>query len=248
MTDPTQTHVLYCTNLPFTMPEDEIIQFLGLSSDTIKSSLMCKNQRGQPSGDCFIEVTDQAAFESALGRSGTRTSGENSRRVTVSKSTLADMTDPNAAIKNKDKWDGIVKLRGFPGAATIDHVNEFLNGVEYNKSSIVMPRNHNDMAIGEVYVQFYGYNEAQNALARSKQVLESLEPQRYIEVLKSSNNELRKCIVATIKQNAMVRCHKFGGNQKFFENFDRFSRFFFANSFSTKSITSGPCNPAKCPK
>ena len=194
--------IIYVSNLPFTMPEDEVLQFLGLNPSQINQSIMCKNKRGQPSGDCFVSLNDEKAAENALARSGTRTSGENSRRITVSKSSPEEMDDPDSSIRNKDKWDGIMKLRGFPGKATVQHVKDFLEGINYNENSIVMPRNHQDMSIGEAFVQFNSYGDAEIALARNREILKTLQPERYIETLKSTNLELRRCIVATIKQNA----------------------------------------------
>ena len=193
--------VLYLSNLPFSITEEEVIQFLEIPPEGVEKIQFCQNKKGQPSGDCFVAVNSQEFHTAGLSKNSQRTAGETSRRITVTASSPEEMENPNAALAaRREKWDGIIKVKGFPPHSTLEHVKEFLDGLEYQEESLIMPRNNKDESIGEAYVQFLSYLQASNCLERHKGIHGSL--QCAISVFKTSNVELRKCMVATMKANA----------------------------------------------
>jgi len=193
--------VIYVGNIPYDASESDITSHLELdpSQCTVKINIA---KDGRPNGDCFIDIKNQEAAELALKKGGTRMENtsnptRNPRRLAISKSTQVEMSSNKAPLRGRDKWDGIVKLRGFTNESTEQHVREFLTGLQYNANTIVFPRNPLGQSIGEAFVQFYTYAQAQECIARDKQTMASIS--RYIDCMKSSNMEMRRALVAAIR-------------------------------------------------
>jgi len=197
-------YVCHLRGLPWSASQTEIVSFLDINPEHISNVDITTNDRGKPSGEAFVTITDQGSAETALNKHKETFPGS-SRWIEVIKSSQDRRKAQSANQGKSGSWDGVVRLRGLPFESGPNEVRNFFDGLNYINESLFCPRNERG-STGDAYVQFEDYTSANAALDKNKQLIGG----RYIEVFKSNNNEMRKAMIQEIKNNAPPP--NFGGN------------------------------------
>lgn len=220
--------IIHLRGLPFRATQEEILKFLDLSEGNFEDFKFALKNDSKPTGECFITCTTEADMQCALEKHNTIMSGF-TRPTEVLQTTPNSMEmvlevysrPASSALpsQNKDVWDGIVRMRGLPYESNIKDVEEFFTGIPYADQGIIFPLNMKGNSTGQAFIQFETYSAAQEGLSRNKQSIGG----RYIELFKSSNDELRKALIEEMKnkhrssqmQNAYNSIEQFGGEGTF---------------------------------
>jgi len=153
------------------------------------------NEQGRPAGEAYVTITQQSSAEAALGKHKETFPGS-SRWVEVRKSD-AQKKSSHRASYGATKFDGVVRLRGLPFSSTIDDLKQFFQGLNMVEESIFFPTDRGTGSTGEAFVQFENYASAEAGLAKNREYIQG----RYIEVFKSSNNDMRKAMIQHMKEH-----------------------------------------------
>ena len=92
------------------------------------------------------------------------------------------------------KWDGTVRLYGFTYDSTINTVQEFCQNLNPIPSRILLEKDSQGRHNGNVFIQFYTFSDAEEAIRRDKRVVKSID--RYIDAEPSSNAAFRKALLS----------------------------------------------------
>ena len=153
----------------------------------------------------IAKMTPFFIAEKALKKSGSQFpyfTGANPRNAIVSRSSETAM-EGEYNHRSREKWDGIVKLSGWPRNTDISNVRYFIDNptpLSYIKSKMQICYDHQNLCDGNVYVQFKSFSAANTCVDRSKTIHGQLNCQ--IECCHSSNIEMRKALVISLKNQA----------------------------------------------
>jgi len=190
--------ILQCRGFPFAIEKHEVLEFLGIEEAQIESFEAVVGTNGKPSGECFIVVDGEATREIAITKHK-QNYGETGRYVDVFKSSEVYYNRRVSINAQFDReWDGILRLRGLPfGGDATETIQAFFEGFGIVEGGIHPITNKSGKMTGEAYVEFSSFSEANRALGKNNESIGD----RYIEVFKSSNNELRGALLVQAKLN-----------------------------------------------
>lgn len=216
---------LHLRGLPFRCSEDEIVTFLDVDPNNILSVNIDKGPDGRPSGDGYVTVADQATAQACLQKHKCTMEGYN-RYVEIFNSdrTMGGRGGHGgrgggfggAGGRGGGPWDGVIKCRGCPWGTTENDIADFFGNPEaIAPNGITVCLSDRGDCSGEVFVQFNNYDAAEQALLKDRQSIKD----RYVELFKSNNNDVRKALIDNQKkrlqngqapQNNLAKM--FGGN------------------------------------
>jgi len=186
--------VMHLRGLPWSCTEEQVVSFLELSPENLIEVNLQQNDRGQPNGEAYVVCNDQASAEHALSKHR-ETMPDTNRYVEIFKSSDSAM-QAGTGSGGKGQWDGVIKCKGIPFQCTEEDIANFFSGLKWLENGITLPQDGSGQCIGEAYVQFEDYNNANMALERNKQEING----RWVDVSKSNNNDLRKAIILGMKK------------------------------------------------
>lgn len=183
--------VLQLRGLAYASTADDIKQFLGC--DGIVNVFTTKTNEGKPSGEAFVVVNSQMAYNQVMSKNKETLGG---RYVDIYESNEDVMNKKLEYTKNFEaKWDGVLRLRGLPFSIEENAIKNFFQGMEMSVVKVFMPKMKNGFSTGEAYLQFPRFSMATAALGFHKQQLNG----RFIEIYKSSNAEYRRAVISNEK-------------------------------------------------
>ncbi|CAG5034007.1 unnamed protein product [Parnassius apollo] len=189
-------HIVKLRGLPFSTTVEDVLDFLaGVNVLNGKEGVHLTEVRpGRPSGECFVEVCDQADVEEALKKDK---ENMGKRYIEVFATDRQDMEwalnamnqseNGFGGIPNLNDDMGIVKLRGLPFGCSKEEIIQFFDGLTVAPEGVHLLYDHTGRASGEAFVHFVDKGSAQEALNRDREKI----GHRYIEVFLSSADEVR---------------------------------------------------------
>jgi len=192
-----QKFIVQLKGLPFSATPMEIVSFLAVDPHSVKEVELTKSNTGKPSGDCFVVVADAMTQEECV-KMHKEIFGDTGRYAEVYKATEEFYLKRLKITHQFDNaWDGTVRLRGLPFKSTEQDIIDFFKPMKIDLHIINLAKNAKGFTNGEAYLEFAKFSEANRALSYNKHTMGD----RYIEVFKSSNNELRRAKILQLKQN-----------------------------------------------
>jgi len=182
-------YVVRIRGLPWSCSVDEVSKFFSDVSvaNNGTSIHFTYTREGRPSGEAFVELETEEDLKIAV-KKDRETLGH--RYVEVFKSNNTEMdwvikhTGPNSP---ETEGDGLVRLRGLPFGCSKEEIVQFFSGLEIVPNGITLPVDFQGRSTGEAFVQFASQDIAEKALKKHKDRI----GHRYIEIFKSSPNEVR---------------------------------------------------------
>ncbi|KAH3764249.1 epithelial splicing regulatory protein 2 [Pelomyxa schiedti] len=159
------------------------------------------NQHGRPSGEAYVEFTNELDAEKALARNKQHMAH---RYIEIFKATRAELTRalapkaPNIASSfavlsalcdptTDYNYQGVLRLRGLPFSASTEDIQQFFMGFDVQPQNVHIMQNADGRNTGDAYVEFSTEDLATRALlSRNKAVLGN----RYIELFRCTKGEL----------------------------------------------------------
>ena len=184
--------VVHLRGLPWDATDASIGEFLEITPAQVHQIKICTNEQGKPSGEGYVVVTDEATLEQCMTKHKQTMAGTN-RYIEIFKSSEQAMI-AGEGVGGKGQWDGVVKVKNVPATATEDSVAGFFTGLEWMDGGITVPKNEKDECMGEAFVQFLDYTNANQALHIQGQI-EGVD----VETCKSSNAEIRTGLINALK-------------------------------------------------
>lgn len=203
--------VIHLKCLPFKVTDDDIINFLELSEEEYDEIKRVVRSDGKNSGECFVICDSLASQEKALSQDGQTMEGfskaievfpsnqeKMKQNLVIQSKPIPTRENLNSHKPQKEFWDGIIRMRGLPYESTIKDVEEFFTGIQFMEGGIHFPLNVKGNSTGQAFIQFENYTTANEGMSRNKQSIGG----RYIELFRSSNDELRKAMIDELRAKA----------------------------------------------
>lgn len=144
------------------------------------------NKEGRPSGECFVEVANEADRDLALQHDQEHMG---KRYIEIKEAKHSEME----WIVNKmvgPSGDNIVRLRGLPYGCTKQDIDSFFSGLQIIPHGITLTMDQDGRASGDAYVEFASTQDVEEALKKHKEKI----GHRYIEVFRSSKGDIKHVI------------------------------------------------------
>jgi len=184
--------VVHLRGLPWDATDASIGEFLEITPEQVSAIKICTNEAGKPSGEGYVVVTDAETLETCMTKHKQTMAGTN-RYIEIFKSSEQAM-EAGAGVGGKGQWDGVVKVTSVPAAATEEQIAAVFGQLEWMDGGITVPRNDKQECIGEAYVQFLDYTNANQAL----NVEGEIEGES-VTISKSNNAEVRVGLINALK-------------------------------------------------
>ncbi|ELT99751.1 hypothetical protein CAPTEDRAFT_226859 [Capitella teleta] len=188
--------------LPWSASHDEVANFLEADVNIMggRSGIhLTYTKDGRPSGEAYIELASEEDVAKALEKDkhhmGRRyIEGMQSslyliyNHVDLEMEWMVKRSGPNQVMGNND---AVIRLRGLPFGCSKEEVAHFFSGLEIVPNGITLMQDGQGRSTGDAFVQFASQDIAERAQQKHKEKI----GHRYIEIFKSSLQELRNSMV-----------------------------------------------------
>ncbi|XP_053547819.1 heterogeneous nuclear ribonucleoprotein H3 [Bombina bombina] len=175
--------------LPWSCTREEVLEFFS-ECDVAEGTAgvhFTTSKEGRPSGEAFVILESEEDLKKALEKDR-KYMGH--RYIEVFKSNSTEMEwvlKHNSGSDIEPDSDGTVRLRGLPFGCSKEEIVQFFSGLRIVPNGITMTMDYQGRSTGEAFVQFASKEIAEKALGKHKERI----GHRYIEIFKSSRNEIR---------------------------------------------------------
>ncbi|CAL8403757.1 unnamed protein product [Boreogadus saida] len=182
-------YVVRIRGLPWSCTQEEVASFFSDCDIVGKVNGVCFtfSKEGRPSGEAFVELINAEDFKNAIAKDR-KYMGH--RYIEVFKSNRSEM-DWVLKRSGPADYDGcsgcMLRLRGLPFGCSKEEIVQFFSGLRIVPNGITLPVDYQGRSTGEAFVQFASKEIAEKALGKHKERI----GHRYIEIFKSSRNEIR---------------------------------------------------------
>jgi len=184
--------VIHMRGLPWEADNASIGEFLEITPDDVEEIRISKAENGKPSGEGYVVIKTEAIAEKAMQKHKQTMAGTN-RYIELFRSSEQAM-NAGGGMGGKGQWDGVVKLTNVPMTATVDQISNIFEGLEWMDNGITLPMGMNNQCIGEAFVQFLDYTNANASLTRNAEI-----NGQFLTISKSNNAELRQGLIKGLK-------------------------------------------------
>ncbi|XP_062851627.1 heterogeneous nuclear ribonucleoprotein H3 [Trichomycterus rosablanca] len=189
MSQSEEGYVVRIRGLPWSCTQEEVASFFSDCDIIGKVDGVCFtfSKEGRPSGEAFIELKTAEDFKTALAKDR-KYMGH--RYIEVFKSNRSEMDwvlKRNGPTDYDSSSGCMLRLRGLPFGCSKEEIVQFFSGLKIVPNGITLPMDYQGRSTGEAFVQFASKEIAEKALGKHKERI----GHRYIEIFKSSRNEIR---------------------------------------------------------
>ncbi|XP_033931083.1 heterogeneous nuclear ribonucleoprotein H3 [Pseudochaenichthys georgianus] len=182
-------YVVRIRGLPWSCTQEEVASFFSDCDIVGKVNGVCftYSKEGRPSGEAFIELKMSEDFKIALSKDR-KYMGHRYIEVFKSNRSEMDWVLKRSGPADYDSCSGcMLRLRGLPFGCSKEEIVQFFSGLRIVPNGITLPVDCQGRSTGEAFVQFASKEIAEKALGKHKERI----GHRYIEIFKSSRNEIR---------------------------------------------------------
>ncbi|XP_068176639.1 heterogeneous nuclear ribonucleoprotein H3 [Antennarius striatus] len=182
-------YVVRIRGLPWSCTQEEVASFFSDCDIVGQVNGVCftYSKEGRPSGEAFIELKTSEDFKNALSKDR-KYMGHRYIEVFKSNRSEMDWVLKRSGPADYDSCSGcMLRLRGLPYGCSKEEIVQFFSGLRIVPNGITLPVDYQGRSTGEAFVQFASKEIAEKALGKHKERI----GHRYIEIFKSSRNEIR---------------------------------------------------------
>ncbi|XP_028844985.1 heterogeneous nuclear ribonucleoprotein H3 isoform X2 [Denticeps clupeoides] len=182
-------YVVRIRGLPWSCTQEEVSSFFSDCDIVGKVNGVCFtfSKEGRPSGEAFVELKTTEDFKKALAKDR-KYMGHRYIEVFKSNRSEMDWVLKRCGPTDYDSSSGcMLRLRGLPFGCSKEEIVQFFAGLKIVPNGITLPMDYQGRSTGEAFVQFASKEIAEKALGKHKERI----GHRYIEIFKSSRNEIR---------------------------------------------------------
>ncbi|XP_020555177.1 heterogeneous nuclear ribonucleoprotein H isoform X2 [Oryzias latipes] len=167
--------------------EGYVVRIRGLPWSCTQEEVASFFSEGRPSGEAFLELKTAEDFKNALAKDR-KYMGHRYIEVFKSNRSEMDWVLKRNGPADYDSCSGcMLRLRGLPFGCSKEEIVQFFSGLRIVPNGITLPVDYQGRSTGEAFVQFASKEIAEKALGKHKERI----GHRYIEIFKSSRNEIR---------------------------------------------------------
>lgn len=195
--------VVRIRGLPWSANQDEVGSFLEDAGCNLVGGRggihLTYTRDGRPSGEAYIEMEGEDDIEKAIAKDKHHMG---KRYIEVFRSKRSEMewvvkrSGPNQVQGNND---AVVRLRGLPFGCSKEEIAHFFTGLEIVPNGITLLQDPQGRTTGDAYVQFASQELAEKAQQKHKERI----GHRYIEIFKSSLQEVKNAMLPRMRQPMM---------------------------------------------
>ncbi|KAG5831245.1 hypothetical protein ANANG_G00301760 [Anguilla anguilla] len=223
--------VVRIRGLPWSCTQEEVASFFS-DCDIIggvNGVCFTFSKEGRPSGEAFVELKTAEDFKNAIAKDR-KYMGHRYIEVFKSNRSEMDWVLKRCGPTDYDSCSGcMLRLRGLPFGCSKEEIVQFFAGLKIVPNGITLPMDYQGRSTGEAFVQFASKEIAEKALGKHKERI----GHRYIEIFKSSRNEIRAYYELPRRGGGLLDQMRSGGGYSGgyggFDNYNGFNNYCFGN-------------------